>query len=274
MTGNVYRTDSSGPRTVVAGATLLASSPSQRQEVTSDAAGRYQFLALAPGLYRISLSKPGLGDDLADGRNDIELDRNSCEIRDFGMVADGRISGKVSSRGGKPAGGIQVQAFWAIDGKPLGGPKGTALTSTDGSYTVRPLPAGNYVVGVNADQNRDQSPYPPTTRPQLRLEEGAAASNVNIVLPSKRTATTILVKVVSPENQPFPDAQITLRDAQGNRRWSSPQERTSNAGLLRVPAYLGESYFVEAEAFPRLRGRAPVEVRGGQLTAIIKLRPE
>jgi hypothetical protein len=67
------------------------------------------------------------------------------------MAAGGRISGKVvSSAGGQPIAGINVNAV----GYPFTGygPFGNALTNAKGTYAIKGLPSGNYVVTFNSTE--------------------------------------------------------------------------------------------------------------------------
>lgn len=58
-TGGITGSISNATGSPVAGATIVATSPSQSATVTSDAAGRYAFLSLAPDTYTVVVSKEG-----------------------------------------------------------------------------------------------------------------------------------------------------------------------------------------------------------------------
>ena len=56
LTGVVYE---SGTQTPIAGATVVATSPSQTATATTDAGGRFSFVSLAPDAYDVAVSKDG-----------------------------------------------------------------------------------------------------------------------------------------------------------------------------------------------------------------------
>ena len=65
LTGVAVDADTSAP---VAGATVTASSPSQSSTVTTDAAGHFAFLTLAPDTYTVTVSKSGYQEISAPGQ--------------------------------------------------------------------------------------------------------------------------------------------------------------------------------------------------------------
>lgn len=318
LVGTVRRSGGDfAPDDNVAGAVIVARSATNSYEAFSNSTGAYEIRNMVPDRYSIEITKPGFLPDeeynrrwsgrliLNRATNTIEpeksstrgtvlVDPQSCEVWDLRMWQRGRISGMVRSVSGGPLASVTVQAF-GLDknGYRSSSPLRIAETDHLGRYRIEPLPDGEYVVGVNADKYRDRDPYPPTLyegKPNspsgghVLVQDGSEVTDVNLVLGAKRTPTTIVVKVLGPSGIPHGGASITLANTDGVQRWSS-EVKTSEEGILEVPAYMGEQYVVKASSlkftslatggtFETLEGSSLVTLKGHNSTVLVLLGPK
>ena len=180
LAGTVMR--STGPysrEAGVRGASVIVESDGVRQEVFTDGFGRYEFHGLAPSRYKIDVSRDGFVADsdfnnrwpglmtLNPNTNTYEPDnsesgsvlisKNFCAIWDLAMWPNGKISGTVMGTDRQLLSGIKVQAFSVDDdGRQKSSPLRSAISGTQGVYTLAPLPEGDYVIGVNTESSKDQ----------------------------------------------------------------------------------------------------------------------
>jgi hypothetical protein len=282
LVGTVRRSSGSYSNNgVVAGASIVAQSATNRYEALSNASGAYQLWGVVPDRYQLEVTKPGfvpdqkfnqrwsgrlianeatktIGPDETEPRGSVLIGARSCEVWDLSMWPRGRISGTVRSATGEPLSGLTVQAF-AFDkkNKRESSPLRTGKTDDLGRYTIEPLPGGEYVIGVNAETYRDMDPYPPTVfrrdkdssdASRVMMADGAETPNIDFVMPAKRVATTLKVQVTGPGGGPYAGATVTLKNLAGVERWDSTEE-TSREGIIEIPVYIGEQYVVGATAF-------------------------
>ncbi|MGJ5817154.1 carboxypeptidase regulatory-like domain-containing protein [Paludibaculum fermentans] len=278
----------------VAGATITARSQGDKYEAISDAAGHYEIRDIAPGQYQIEISKGGflpdqdfnlrwsgrlvlnketnvIGPDKAEPRGSVTIGVRSCQVWDLGMWPHGRISGIVRNAAGDPLSGVTVQSFsFNEKGERESRPLRTAKTDDRGRYQIEPLPAGDYVIGVNAEKYRDADPFPPTVfgdqgstkETRIPLAFGGDVADINPTLQAKRTSTTLRIRILSPEGTPYSGAGALLKNQNGVERWFST-EHTSTDGTLEAPVYLGEQYEVEAFASERNRRNGSIDSLSG-----------
>ena len=255
----------------IEGVSVIAEAEGVRLQTATDGFGRYEIPKLNPGRYKIEISKTGYIPDstynqrwsgrmvLNPATKRIEPDKadpgwvvvsaNSCSIWDLAMWPAGRIIGTVRDANRRPLSGVTVQGF-AFDTKNNreSSPLRTAKTTSDGTFTLEPLPAGNYAVGVNAKLYDDDDAYPPTLYLDGRgtyLAESATLSNIDIVLPPARVAAKLLITVLGPDGGPYSGAAIRLDNLEGVQRWFSRNKSDEN-GEITLPVYVGERYVVRS----------------------------
>ena len=122
-------------------ARIAIAGPSQQEQTTTDADGRFAISANTSS--RISVAKAGyIATTLALPRPGTDV-----EIR---LATSGAISGRITDTLGDPVIGMSVTAEAA--GAPGSSPRIVATTETDdlGDYRLAGLPAGNFLVSVNA----------------------------------------------------------------------------------------------------------------------------
>jgi hypothetical protein len=224
-----------------------------------------------------------IGPDASEPRESVTIASSRCEIWDLSMWADGQISGVVTTREGKPEKGVTVQAFgFDHRGERESGPLRIATTDVDGRYTIRPLPSGSYIVGINGEKYSDRDPFPPTfysredgAQPtRVSLTEGESKGWVDLVLPGARTAATLSVEVRGPDGAARKGARVSLENLTGVQRYYADKD-TPDDGVIEVPVYLGEQYIVQGyaseKAFEYWEGRASVQITRDGLHVVIHL---
>jgi hypothetical protein len=313
--GKVYKsTGAYSKEDAVGSAVVTARSDEATYQTLTDAFGWYEMLGVAPGDYHLSASKEGYLPDFefnmrsAGGRinletKSVETDRRklsavsvreaSCAVRDLSMWANGRISGKVTNQAGTSLTGVTVQAF-SFDkrGERESRPIQTATTDGEGRYLIQPLPAGDYVVGVNFEKYRDADPYPPTfyhgggssSEPvRVHVQESEGVDAIDLVLPPKRDETVLRVVVVGPNGSPHLGATVTLENLAGQQRWYSRESKHVD-GVTEIPVYVGEKYVVNAFSFKPfqdldrasyyLNGSTRIDVTQERPSVVVVLRPK
>jgi hypothetical protein len=199
------------------------------------------------------------------------------------MWPQGWISGTVRDAAGQPLAGVTVQAF-AFDqkGKRESRPIRTGESNGAGQYRIEPLPEGEYIIGVNAEEYADSNPFPPTLfhaadrnpgGTQITVSESGKKSGIDLILPPKRISAKLQVQVVTADGSPYAGAYIKLLNSAGIQRGLS-RESTSEAGLAELTVYQGEQYIVEASALDSsdLGRKRDYDYLGGRSDLTVLLR--
>jgi hypothetical protein len=161
----------------VAGATIDVTGPFGSSRITSDSAGLYELNGLAPGDYTLQLSTPDTQTVRSFFQNEgsptvIHLDTGGVVQRDFVLLWDGRIEGKVSDDSGVPARAL-VELLSADAQRQAGYASFSEMTAADGSYQFRPIPEGRYLVVVNPYGPDNERPYDIQYYPRAVRKENA-----------------------------------------------------------------------------------------------------
>lgn len=298
----------------VAGASVVALSSTDRYETVSDASGRYEISNIAPGQYQMEITKPGFVPDQRfnrrwsgfffsgnakdikerEARGNVFIGTGACHVWDLSMWPNGRIAGIVRNTAGQPLGAVTVQAFALTkNGKQASRPMRIGVTDDSGTYRIEPLPGGDYFIGVNAQSDSDDSPYPPTLfgkqdkgshGARVPIADGGEANHVDLVLQGKRTPVTLRVLVVTPNGAPLAGAGVRILNAAGVQRGYAKDNTTAD-GFTELPVYLGEQYIVEAYSFHRpgkelpgnydsLEGGISVEISKPGMEVTVVLAPK
>ena len=125
-------------------------------EVWTDENGTYSFDDISPGVYQLKIDLPS-GLWTPEQRN-LTVGIPSCQNRYFGVLTDGRISGKVFNFDGTPARLVYLIARM-LDKNPKYYPS-TARTDLYGNYTFLGLPEGKYHVSVGLSGYRIDNSKP------------------------------------------------------------------------------------------------------------------
>ncbi len=264
----------------IAGATVTASSPLGQHSATTGESGEFEIFGLLPGFYRLEVSKPGFESadaynlrqppanyrtfnkvtkqyeaDPEDKPGTVQILAQACADRDLALWPDRSVSGRVLDAQGAPLSGVTVQAFPFKEGdRPTPSPLRVAKTDANGDYAIRPLPDGEYLIGVNIAPYDDSDAHPPThAASPVRIAEALPVKNIDLRLPPKRTSATLHLHIAGPDGAPLSGVFVQLADSAGRTRFTAAQ-KTPSSGLLKMPVYLGEAYIVRAFYFPNETG--------------------
>lgn len=242
-----------------AGGLVIAASAAHRLKTISDQDGYFVFPNAPAGQYRISLDSNAyvIDDSMRDSNGPTVVGAGGCAMASVYAWPNGRIEGRVSGRSG-PLGGIEVQAFLrsergGYDSQPIR----TATSDADGKYTIRPLPPGDYYVGVNGEKYRDRGARPPrffrnagtrNAAERIRLEMGASVSGIDLELPDPRVPARLRIEIVREDGSPGAGASASLDDAEGVQR-GLIRDPKGGGGIIEAPVWLGETYRVRASLF-------------------------
>ncbi len=243
------------------GVRVVATAGSNLLESITNTSGEFEFLNVAPGQYRLSVSSEGyFEDEWRWPREDPRAGSSGCRYQSLHVWPDGRVEGAVRNAQGKLLAGVPVQVF-AVgkDGEISYSPLREQKTGGDGTYLLRGLPAGEFIVGVNGEKSSDRFPWPPAFYPgtddrdqaaRLHLGRGEKQTGVDLQLPPPRTPAVVHVEVVFEAGNPSSMAAVTLENLSGVERASSIGDRASKK-VWDLPAYIGETYYVKGRShFP------------------------
>ncbi|MDX2179383.1 MAG: carboxypeptidase-like regulatory domain-containing protein [Bryobacteraceae bacterium] len=281
LIGFVSRPDSRHHRVPLPGVMVKAVGEGEERETQTDGLGHYSLHALAPGRYKIEVSKPGYLPD-EPVLTPVTTSRGVCVTRDYSLTPAGRVGGTVRDRAGRPLTGVTVQAF-EIDqeGERKSDALRIAKTGPDGKYAIQPLPPGGYAIAVNGAKYEDEDIYPPTFFSDGRavaLSEAGVREGIDLVLPPPRKPARLKVTVVDSDGNPFPATSIRWRDMRGRERGRLYlNERTTEPVAT---LYIGERYIIEVSGYWRAAGRlerwqgsVEISVDSENPSVVVTLRP-
>ena len=160
----------------------------------------------------------------------------------------------VRTADGKPAPDIPVQAYikdsrGELDSSPVREQK----SDQNGHYTLKGLPPGDVVVGVNGETYDDKLAWPPTFYPHTRVRDqaqrlalgrGQRLTGIDLTLDAPRQPATLHIVEVRPDGSIVAGAVANIRDLAGVQR-AFAQDRDNRAMSLTATVYIGESYMVK-----------------------------
>lgn len=240
---------------------VIAEAKDSRFETRTLSDGSFVFLNLFPGIYKVFVDSPGFIDDSANAwpRGPANVPARGCEYRSLQAIAAGRLSGVVRDTAGMPAAGIEVQAFpMDSKGKFDSSPIQAAKTDQHGYYSISPLPASMYIVGLNWEMYKDRYPYPPSFFPKVTERESAShillgeaeeKAGIDLTLRPPRGRTMAMIKIVSGDGVPVQGALVILTDPSGAQRIYDTNNKSDSQGIIKVMIWEGETYAVEAFKF-------------------------
>ena len=190
-----------------------------------DPDGAYRLEGLAAGTYIVGVRSPDhqpqfwpFVASMADAAPIELVDGQVVEGIDFALdflpMGTGVISGRVVDDNGHVMGGVYLTAY---DPSRADGGSGWAVSDADGSYTIRGLPAGNYLVRADAwgqwtsisvwyDQAADEA-----SATSVALEDGAQVSGIDFVVSLTGGSASISGHVLALDGTPLPGAQVMVQ---------------------------------------------------------------
>ena len=190
--------------------------------------GTFELGALGPGLHILRATKD---DFAAVWSEEIELDRG--EHRDgveLALARGGTIEGKVAHDDGAPWPNAIVIAS-LIDSttqRPCMS-YGMCFADAQGHYSIRDLPAGDYVLlhGLQSNTTKEK------TSPRVTQAHLAAGEHITIDLPGDTHGTELIGRVTTDSGDPLSDVDITLQPTNAKTHGESWQsERTRTGGTF------------------------------------------
>jgi hypothetical protein len=206
-----------GPRQMpMAGLKISIDGEEKQAEVRTGLDGHFSVGGLPPGVYRLKLSlPPGLTSSGAEQK--IKVADRGCAKVHFGVVSDGRLSGKVLNAAGQPIPKAEI-SLCNPDERRYRSCVDTAYSDQEGRYEFKAVPPGRYVLGIRFDGlTRQNRPFPLLYYPSVESIDQATIVNVgdgeriekyDLVLPSPPAEYTVNGVVMWSDGRPIPNAKI------------------------------------------------------------------
>ncbi len=252
----------------------------------TDAAGRFEFTALAPGGYALSATHDGY--DSANAHGGVKLQRvtlGAGQEKDdvvIRLTPFGVVTGRILDEDGDPLRGIQVQAMiykYSASGRHLEG-RGDAATNDLGQYRIYDLPAGRYYLeagsaeSMGGRENNEAygvSYYPGTAEAAsasaVEVSPGETLDGMDLTLRPTRTAT-ISGRIVGPASG------LTiglLKSAEDGSTWNTNMDTGDTGGKFKLQGVSPGSYFLTAGGTvggQHLSASMPIQVGTADLEGI------
>lgn len=170
-------------------------------EGSSDARGAFEIPGVSAGTFILRVTREGFA---AFAREGVEIGSGATDLGTITLERGVAIEGRVTDSRGRPLEGAQVEAIPFLDPMAPGNLEVTSLTPVatgpDGSFRVDGLKRGE-----RYDLSARHPGHAPATAPGVE----APAGDLRIVL---QTARTLSGRVVGPEREPVPGAEIHARE--------------------------------------------------------------
>lgn len=197
-----------------------------------------------------------------------------------------QLSGKVTNSEGKPAGFVEV-TLMADDPSFIRDSTSTyfGLTKEDGSYTIKDIPPGRFLLGINiTEPPSTKLPYPRLYYPaapvrfqakRIEIADGQQLVNFDFRLPPPLKRRPISVVVIFADGSPASGAYPHLQNPEyPGEEVEGKMEHTDAQGRVTLPGLEGQAYVVRAELKlgPKKEACAgPVDVLAASELAPVKL---
>jgi hypothetical protein len=241
----------------------------------TDAAGQARFGGLAPGEYKITTELEGY----TPTNRTVQLHAKGCAEARFFMTLDRRVTGRVLTKNGRPAAGVEVQA------RPIREMSGDSVkTDADGLYELRHFRAGAYYLGINLNHTpTQQNPYTRWFHPGT--EDPAAATIVNfaempetkrydLTLPDGQKDRVIDGIVLWPDGRPAAGARLLALDPRWLWQPAAAQVTADANGRFLLRLFDGTHYRLHALSLGMPTGitsAEPVDIQPGNSPAALRL---
>ena len=156
----------------------------------------YYEIKVPTGNYLVTLLDSNLFYDKLNNDKLIKIPDKSCEVKNFNVINDSRIEGRIIDARGNPAIGISIDLI------PVGRnrtdknfDRESAYIGEDGFFSFSGIPLGRYQISLNyTDKPEDDSPYPTSFFPNtpnrseaniFEIEYGMKIKDLIFELPPK-----------------------------------------------------------------------------------------
>lgn len=228
-------------------------------ETRSGPDGRYS-IRVPPGRYTATLDVPEGLYVWPEAPIIHLLDARGCREADFGVRANGRISGRVLNARGDPVPYFGVEIMTAREHtSPFFSADARVVTDADGRYEFARLLSDAYVVGHDVRQERDKSTAVTwllneagTGPAQIAVPPGVRVTAPDFRLPKSLALVEVTGRLLDENGQPVAGAEIYFDPGTCCSRESAV--RTADDGTFRMTAIAGRRYVVLASVW---RGTPP-----------------
>ena len=233
-------------------ARIVAEGAGRRFETETDGDGRYR-IAVPAGRY---VMRTVAGDGLYASAWEVELiDPRGCTVSNTLVRPDGHIAGRLVDSSGAPIVGISVEA---VDAERLSSPSifvgaiSSGFTDAEGRYDIGRLPAGEYVIGLDVQserESREQQVFLPGTREtalasRVPLARSGRVTVPDFVLPAELSTIQLEGVVRETNGQVVPGASVLL--FRGTRVAAGPVT-ADDAGRFSITVLAGRAYQLRGE---------------------------
>jgi hypothetical protein len=241
------------------GVTVTATGEGRTFSARADGRGEFELTGLPLGKYDVIASAPAGYQSIA---RSLEIhDPRGCDAPMLYVRYDGRVSGRVVDRSGGGIRGLPLDLVLTADvDKPGGsGNRVQAWTAADGTFELRLVAPGEYLLGFNAVRSDDgrltfpRAYYPgvaePTGAARVVVSVGYRARLRDFVVPDNIRLVTIEGVVVDEAGRPVSEASIALRDNTEGPNIIGPRFVTGDDGRFAFSVVEGGKYDVHVTRF-------------------------
>lgn len=247
-------------------AAVMFRSASAQFKAETDKNGNFELRNVPPGEYTVELQKPGHSIP-RDQSKRVNVPPHGCGVLDAGLKSSAAISGRVLDSRGRYVSGICVEAIF-FDSRFRATRLPQATTSKDGRFTVKGLPAGEYLLGIHLDSlpsvvDRIPPTYWPTGNSAaqakvLHLKPGDDVQAVTIRLGEPAPLRHLNVHIRTADGRPIKPTGLQVSAGGGLH----PEELDIDGSDKVVSVLAGVSYEFRAWFFESQRGRPSVFLDG------------
>jgi hypothetical protein len=241
------------------GITVTATGEGRTFSARADDRGEFELTGLPVGKYEVVARAP-------QGYDGVPLNLKIDDPRGCGAPVlyvryDGRVIGRVVDGRGGGIRGLPLELVPTADvDKPGGsGNRVQAWTAADGTFELRLIAPGEYLLGFNSVRGHDgqltfpRAFYPgvaePTVAARVVVSAGDRVRLRDFVVPDNIRLVTVEGLVVEEAGRPVPDASIALRDNTEGPNIIGPRFVTGDDGRFAFSVVEGRKYDVHVTRY-------------------------
>ena len=230
-----------------------------RKDIRLDEKGRFRLSGLPAGKYKVKLDLPETLTAWQPER-EITVSDRGCAAVGWHLTDNGRVSGRIVDGQGEPAAKIMVSLI-----APGANPKENQIklerADENGRFSFSEVPRGSYQIAINhyrfPDPNDPTTAYPPSFYPgvvdqaqakTIVVGPGEKLSDLEILIPSRRSASVLEGTVVWAEGSPVEYAQLTVTDMSQGEHTIGHSIKADAQGKFRINGYVGQTLVIDARS--------------------------